>query len=417
MSEKRKKPFRPAGKASRLAFTEEERTNPVLEKPLRKAEKSADKLEQAQANIPKQKKLTRERTLDAETGKSKVRLCFEETDKPKPPSKLSHTFKTIPQKELLSKIHKEIRESEQDNVGIEAAHQSEQGAEVVGRRLQSSYRSHKLKPYRQLALAEKRTVKAEVDYLYKKNVADNPQLSSNPLSRWQQKQMIKKEYLAARYGKGAKTAQQTASNTKKAAGNVAAATDKATQFIVRHRKGILIILALAVVMVLLMGAVSSCSLMFEGGLNSIVGTSYTSEDGEIVASDNAYTEFENALQHRIDNIESEYPNYDEYRYDLDEIGHDPHQLASYLTALLQSYKANEVNGELQRVFDLQYELTITETVEIRYRTETHTDSEGNSYTVEVPYNYYILNVSLKNSTVDAIANSQLTAEQLEMYRV
>ena len=425
MSKRQQKPFRPAGKVSRLAFTEEERADPALEKPIEKAEKAADKLEKAHGKTPKKKTLVTERTLDASTGKRKVRLYFEETNKPKPPSKLAHGIKSVPQKELNAQIHKEIRKSEQDNVGVEAAHKTEEGAEFVTKRLGSAYRSHKLKPYLQLTTAEKNTVKAEINYLYHKNLKDSPQLSSNPLSRWQQKQRIKKEYLAARYGKGAKTAQQTASHTKKVATTVAETADKLIQYIASHRKMILMLLAIATVIIVIMSTVSSCQLMLQGGLNSIIGTSYTSEDEDIVATDNNYTALENALQQRIDNIENEYPDYDEYRYDLDTIGHNPHELAAYLTALLQTYTPNEAQSELQRVFDSQYKLTLTPVVEVRYRTETRTDTwtdaEGNrhrdTYTVEVPYDYYILNVKLDNFTVTSIANRQLNNEQLEMYSV
>ena len=354
-----------------------------------------------------------------------MHLNFEEIDKPKPPTKLTHGIKSIPQKKLLSQVHKEIRKDEHDNVGLEAAHKTEESAEFVASSMQRAYRSHKLKPYLQLAKAEKNTVNADINYLYHKNLKDSPQLSSNPLSRWQQKRMIKKEYLAARYDKGAKTAHQTAANSKKAATTVAEASDKLMQFIVSHRKGFLIILAIAAVFILLMSTISSCSLMLEGGLNSIIGTSYTSEDADIIATDNNYTAFENTLQQRIDNIESEYPDYDEYRYDLDTIGHNPHELAAYLTSLFQTYKPSEVQVELQRVFDLQYKLTLTPVVEVRYRTETRTDTwtdeDGNThrdtYTVEVPYNYYILNVKLDNFTVTSIANKLLNNEQLEMYSV
>lgn len=425
MSKKRQKPFRPTDKVSRLTFTEEERADITLEKPLKRAEKAADKLEKSHEKIPKKKTIVTERTLNASTGKNEVRLYFEETNKPKPPFKLAHGIKSVPPKELLAQIHKEIRKSEQDNVGVEAAHKTEEGAEFVTRRLQSAYRSHKLKPYLQLSKAEKSTVKAEINYLYHKRMKDSPQLASNPLSRWQQKQMIKKEYLAARYGKGAKTPQQAASATKKAAATVAETADKLIQYIGSHRKVVLMLLAIAAVIIVLMSTVSSCSLMLQGGLNSIISTSYTSEDGDIVATDNNYATLENALQQRIDNIESEYPDYDEYRYDLDTIGHNPHELAAYLTALLQTYKPNEVQSELQRVFDSQYKLTLTPVVEVRYRTETRTDTwtdaEGNkhrdTYTVQVPYNYYILNVKLDNFTVTAIANRLLNNEQLKMYSV
>lgn len=336
-----KRPFRPAGKVSRLAFTEEERADPELERHLKKAEKAADKLEKAQAKIPKKKSLVKERTFDADTGKAKVRLYFEETDKPKPPSKLSHAVKTIPQKELLKKIHKEIREGEQDNVGVEAAHKTEQGAEFGARRVQRAYRSHKLRPYRQLAKADKQTVKSEVNYLYKKSLKENSATVTNPISRWQQKQAIKKQYLANRYGKSANTAHQSVKNTKEAVQKTASAAEKITQFIVNNKKGILIALGIGAVLMFVLSSVSSCSVMLEGGLQSVVGTSYTSEDEDIIAVDEDYTALERALQARIDNIESEYPGYDEYQYHLDEIGHNPFTLTSYLTAKLQNYTRSE----------------------------------------------------------------------------
>ena len=179
----------------------------------------------------------------------------------------------------------------------------------------------------------------------------------------------------------------------------------------------LILLALFLLIIVIAGVVSSCSVIFQGAMTNVVSTSYTSEDEELIATNDKYTAMENELQKQIDNIESDYPDYDEYRYDLDTIGHDPHQLASYLTALLQSYKASEVHDELQKMFDNQYELTLEEEIEVRYRTETRTDSEGNSYTVEVPYDYYILNVTLENFTVDSVARKFLNSEQLEMYQV
>jgi cell wall-associated NlpC family hydrolase len=425
MSQKSKRPFRPVGKVSRLTFTEEERSAPELEKPLKKAEKAADKLEKAQAKIPKKKSLVTERTFDAKTGKAKVRLCFEESDKPKPPSKLSQSVKAIPRRALFNKIHKEIGESEQDNVGVEAAHKTEQGMEFGARRIQSAYRSHKLKPYRQLAKAEKQTVKAEVSYLYQKSLRDNPSSLTNPFSRWQQKQTIKKQYFANRYGNGVRTAHQAAKNTKEAVQKTSSATEKIAQFIVTNKKGILIALGVGAGLMLLISAISSFSIMMEGGLKSIVGTSYTSEDEDIVAVDNDYDLLERALQERIDSIESEYPGYDEYQYHLDEIGHNPFTLASFLTAKLQVYKRSEVQAELRNLFDQQYTLTIREEVQVRYRTETRTDiwtdEDGNShsdtYTVEVPYDYYILHITLKNKDISILAESRLTTQQYEMFGV
>ena len=420
-----KKSFRPAGKVSRLTFTEEERADSELENPLKKAEKAADKLEKAQEKIPKEKYIRKERTFDADTGKAKVRLYFEEADKPKPPSKLSRAVKTIPQRELLNKIHKEIREGEQDNVGVEAAHKTEQGVEFGARRIHSAYRSHKLKPYGHLAKAENQTVKAEVNYLYKKSLRDNPKVSTNPISRWQQKQAIKKEYLANRYGKGAKTAHQTANNTKTAAQKTASATKKITQFGVRNKKGILIAFGIGAALMFLISAVSSCSIMLEGGFQSVLGTSYISEDEDIVAVDNDYTDLERQLQGQINNIEQDYPGYDEYQYHLDEIGHNPFTLASYLTAKLQVYTRTDVQAELRALFDEQYTLTTQEEIEVRYRTETRTrtwtDDEGNThtdtYTVEVPYDYYILHVILKNKDISILASNNLTDEQYEMFGV
>jgi hypothetical protein len=201
-----------------------------------------------------------------------------------------------------------------------------------------------------------------VNYLYKKSLRDNPKTTTNPISRWQQKQAIKKEYLANRYGKGAKTAHQTAKDTKTAIKKTASGTEKIRQLIVRNKKGILIAFGIAVVFMILISAVSSCSIMLEGGLQSLVGTSYTSEDEDIIAVDEDYTSLEEALQARIDNIESEYPGYDEYQYHLDGIGHNPFTLASYLTAKLQVYTKSEVQAELKSLFDQQYSLTTREEV-------------------------------------------------------
>lgn len=404
-------------KQSRLQFTEEERADPTLEKPIAKSEKEADKLAKAQSKIPKKKVKIKERTFDEATGKAKVRLHFEEVDKPKPPSKLSHGIKKALGRATLSSIHKEISKSEQDNVGIEAAHSTEKAGEFTAHRLQSAYHSHKLKPYRKMEKAEKKSINADVNVLYKKSLNENPQAASNPISRFQQKRAIKKQYVAARYDTGAKTAHKTVTTTKSAIHKGADKVSQAISAIAKNPKVLLVILALFLVVALIAGAVSSCSVMFQGAMTNVLSTSYTSENEELVAANDDYTALETALQNRINNIERDYPGYDEYRYDLDTIGHDPHQLASYLTALLQYFKASDVQSELQRVFDNQYKLTLTETIEVRYRTETRTDSEGNSYTVKVPYDYYILNVSLVNNSIHTVANSLLTPNQLEMYNV
>lgn len=402
---------------SRLQFTEEERADPTLEKPITKSEKAADKVEKAQSKIPKKTVKTKELTFDAKTGKAKVLLYFEEVDKPKPPSKLELGIKKAPQRAALSSVHKKISEYEKDNAGLEAAHGTEKAGEFTVRHAQGAYHAHKLKPYRTLAKAEKKSIQADVNVLYKKSLRDNPQAASNPISRFQQKRAIKKQYLATRNGKGTNTAHTAANTAKSAVKKGADTVSKSAAAIAKNPKALLILLALFLLITVVSGAVSSCSVIFQGAISNVVSTSYTSENEELIAANDDYTALETALQNQIDNIESDYPNYDEYRYDLAPIGHDPHQLASYLTALLQYFKASEIQGELQKVFEKQYNLTLTKTVEVRYRTETRTDSEGNSYTIEVPYDYYILNVKLINKSINDVANSLLAPEPLKMYQV
>ena len=401
-------------KEPRLRFTEEERADPALEKPIRKAEKAAAKADRAQVKIPKKK--VKQTAVDPDTGKVTTKLVLE--DKKKPPSKLSHAVRDAPGDAALGKIHKEIRETEQDNVGVESAHKSEEAAETGVHLVLEGYRSHKLKPYRKAAQAEKKLEKANVNALYQKSLRENPQLASNPFSRWQQKQAIKKEYAAAkRAGQTAGSTAKTASKTGKAAKTVKEKAQQAGAFVMRHKKGAGIVLALFLVVCLLMNTISSCSMLGQGIGSVVTGSTYPSDDPELVAVEADYAAKEADLQAEIDNIENSHPGYDEYRYDLDMIGHDPHELAAYLSAVLQGYTRQSAQAELERVFDAQYQLTLTEEVEVRYRTETQTDSEGNSYTVEVPYNYYILNVTLTSKPISSVASELLTPDQLEMYQV
>ena len=401
-------------KEPRLRFTEEERADPALEKPIRKAEKAAAKADRAQVKIPKKK--VKQTAVDPDTGKVTTKLVLE--DKKKPPSKLSHAVRDAPGDAALGKIHKEIRETEQDNVGVESAHKSEEAAETGVHLVREGYRSHKLKPYRKAAQAEKKLEKANVNALYQKSLRENPQLASNPFSRWQQKQAIKKEYAAAkRAGQTAGSTAKTASKTGKAAKTVKEKAQQAGAFVMRHKKGAGIVLALFLVVCLLMNTISSCSMLGQGIGSVVTGSTYPSDDPELVAVEADYAAKEADLQAEIDNIENSHPGYDEYRYELDMIGHDPHELAAYLSAVLQGYTRQSAQAELERVFDAQYQLTLTEEVEVRYRTETRTDSEGNSYTVEVPYNYYILNVTLTSKPISSVASELLTPDQLEMYQV
>ena len=419
-------------KSSRLQFTDEELSPPELEKYIKKSDKAADRLDKAKAAIPKEKKLVRERTFEEATGKGKTRLHFEEKDKP-PGFKDKHNPLSRPAQEAGILVHNKIHSVEKDNSGVEGAHKTEEAAErglkYGARKVKQSYRSHKLKPYREAAKAEKAAFKANVDFQYHKTLHDKPQLTSNPISRFWQKQQIKRQYAkeARNTAKGIKGA---AERTRKAAKKAAEETRKAAAFIARHPAGVAIAVGVLLLFIMLMSGLSSCGAMFSGTLNGVLGTSYTSEDSDLVEVENSYAGLENELQREIDNIETTHSGYDEYRYDLANIGHNPHELASYLTAKYQTYTRADVQRELQRIFEQQYKLTLTEEVEVRYRTETRTGSytvtdpetgetttETYEYEVEVPYNYYILNVKLTNTPLSTIAENNLTPEQLEMYRV
>ena len=401
-------------KEPRLRFTEEERADPALEKPIRKAEKAAVKADKAQAKIPK--KQVKRAEVDPKTGKVTTKLVLE--DKPRPPSKLSHTVRDAPGNAVAGKLHQEIRKTEDGNVGVESAHKSEEAVETGVHLAREGYRSHKLKPYRKAAQAERKLEKANIEALFQKSVYENPAAASNPLSRWQQKQQIKKQYAAAkRAAQSGGSAAGAAQKTGKAAKTVKEKAQQAGAYVMRHKKGFGIVLAIFLLVCLLLNTMSSCSMMAQSIGSAISGTTYPSDDPELVAVEADYAAKEAALQAEIDNIESSHPGYDEYRYDLDMIGHDPHELAAYLSAVLQGYTRASAQAELERIFAAQYLLTLTEEVEVRYRTETRTDSEGNEYDVEVPYNYYILNVTLTSKPISSVASELLTPDQLEMYQV
>ena len=403
-------------KTFRLQFTAEELSNPELEAYIRKSQKAADNVDAARAALPKEKVIVKERVFEEAKGKGKTRLHFEEREKPMPNGKHYKNPLSRPAQEAGIFVHNKIHEVEKDNSGVEGAHKTEEvterGAKYGARKIREGYHRHKLKPYRAAAKAEKAAFNANVEFQYQKLLQENPQLAaSNPLSRYWQKQQIKKQYAKAVRTGGVKSAKTAADHTKKA-------TRKTAEFVTRHWKGVVLLIAALLLFIMTAAGVSSCSSLFSGLMNGVLGTSYTSEDSDLVAVENNYAAMENELQQRIDNIERDYPGYDEYRYDLDNIGHNPHALASYLTALLQSYTPQSAQDELERIFDMQYTLTLTEEVEIRYRTETSTDPEtGETTTEQVPYEYYILHVSLTNRDITTIAPEVLTAEQLQMFRV
>ena len=289
---------------------------------------------------------------------------------------------------------------------MEGAHKSEElaerGARYGTRKLKQGYRSHKLKPYREAAKAEQAAFKANVNFQYHKALHENPQLTSNPSSRFMQKQKIKRQY--------AKTVKKSGAATAKAASGASqTAAKKAAAFAGRHLAGVIIAIAALLLFIMVSVGLSSCGAMFSGSMNSVLGTSYTSEDSDLVATEQSYAAMENELQQEIDNIESTHSGYDEYRYDLDTIGHNPHELASYLTALLQSYTPQSAQAELEHIFAMQYTLTLTEEIEIR----TTTDEEGN----EEEYEYRILNVKLTNKPIASLAEELLNPQQFEMFKV
>ena len=393
-------------KEPRLRFTDEERADPALEKPIRKTEKATARADKAQANIPKKK--VRQTVIDPDTGKKTSKLTFE--DKKKPPSKLSQGVKEAPVHLVAGKFHKEIRETEQDNVGVESAHKSEEAVETSAYLVREGYRSHKLKPYRKAAQAEQKLEKANVNALYQKSLRENPQFTSNPLSRWQQKQSIKKQYaVAKRTGQTAGNTAQAASKTGKAARTVKEKAQQAGAFVMRHKKGFLIAGVLFLIACMLMNTMSSCSMMAQSIGSVISGTTYPSDDPEMLAVEADYADREARLQEKIDNIESSHPGYDEYRYNLDMIGHDPHELAAVLSAVLQGYTRHSAQAELDRVFDAQYQLTLREEIQIR----TYTDEDGDEH----EYEYRILHVTLTSRSIASFAPELLTPEQMEMYQV
>ena len=404
----------PKRKSSRLTFTEEERNIPELQKYIKKSNRAADRLDKARDKIPKKKTLSFDREFDERSGKGKTRLHFEEKEKPIGFGKSANPLSPALD-EAGAFVHKKIHEAEHDNAGVEAAHKTEKAAETLGRysvrKARENYRNQKLKPYRKARKAEKAAEKANAKYFYKKAMYENPNLSStNPVSHIWQKRKIKKKYAAELRKKGQKAA--------KAARKSAEKTKQAGSFLIRHRRGLALIISLLLIFILIFTGLSSCSSLLSGGLNGILGTSYTSEDSDLVAVENAYAAMESELQGKIDSVEKDHPGYDEYKYELDGIGHNPHELASILTAKHQSYTLSKVQEDLQQIFGKQYSLTLQEEIEVRYRTETHTDPDtGETTGEEVPYNYYILHVKLKTTPLSDIAREILNEEQLKMYRV
>lgn len=422
-------------KEPRLQFTDEERMDPDLGKSVKKVEKAAVKADKAQAKIPVQKKLKSELKADPTTGRMHVKLGFEETQK-KPPSKLSVTAKDAPGTVLRGQIHREIRESEEDNVGVEAVHQLEETAEGTSYLLREGHRTSQLKPYREADKAEAKLERANVQYLQKKAEVENP--SSNPASKWQQKQNIKRQYAAAKSGKTADTTQKTAENASKAVQKTKEAVEKTAEWVWEHKKGVAIVGGILLLLCFMLSAMSSCSMFVESLGGAIVQSSYHASDEAMLDAEAAYVAMEQELQRKLDNYERTH-SYDEYHYDLDDIEHDPYVLISILSALHPGeWTLDDVEDTLGMLFEKQYILTETITTETRYRTETvikerHAkDPDTGAYLYdrygrpvmeeyedeeEVPYTYYICHVELENFNLSHVPVYIMSEEQLSMYAV
>ena len=401
----------------RLQFSDADLAEPKLEKPIKRVKKAEAKADKAQAKIPKKTVVKKERGFDPATGKVKTQLRFEEADKKKPPSKLTHAVQDAPANFVLSQVHREVRQSEDDNVGVEAAHKMEQTVESGGRLVQSAHRAHQLKPYRAAIRAEKKLERANLDALQKKAEIDSP--TSNPVSKWQQKQAIKKQYAAAKHNQAAQTTAKAAENTAKAAKKAAEKAEKAGKYVWEHRRGFAIAAAILLMLAFLLNGLSSCSVIMDGVGSGIAASTYPSQDADMLGAEAQYCEMEAELQRYLDTYESTH-DYDEYHFDLDTIEHDPYVLISMITALHQGeWTLDEVQGTLQMLFDRQYILTEDVVVETRYRTETDTwtDADGNTHTdtYQVPYDYYICTVTLENFNLSHVPVYIMSEEQLGMY--
>ena len=363
------------------------------------------------------KKLKSEQEVKAK--KKNAAASGKKGGKPKKPGNLAADA-------LSTKAHQSVRNADQDNnSGVEAAHFTEgsvEGAARAGSRFQYG---RKLRQYKKLERLEKKADKDAVDSVFAERMKSDPQAGSNFFSRWRQKQAIKKEYAAAKAGAAA--AENTAAGTAKAAQGTASMTEKAFQFVQSHSHIIIGIAAVGLLVLVIAGSVSSCSVLINGGGNVVLGTSYTAEDEDLKGVETDYTKLEDKLRKQIDRIEIDHPGYDEYRYNLAEIGHNPYELASLLTVEFENYTRSQVQARLQSIFEAQYELKLEEKVEIRTRKETRVGyrynpitGTGHTYTyqVTVQYEYKILNVTLLNRGVDYVArNSGLTEDQLQRYEV
>ena len=421
-------------KTTKLRFSPDDLADAKVRRAAEKAEKAVEKADAAKARLPSKKLRTKTTIAQAQGEKlrfGKKEIVVEETVK-KPAAIGKKAAAKGAAASVSGAVHKQASEYQDDNVGVQAINETTGAAEAAVQTGDTLRYSHKLKNYHHAEKLEARADKANVEALFQKEASKNPGVASNPFSRWQQKQAIRKEYAAMKAGK--ESAGTAASHAVGGGAEAAKSAGKAVKegkdigtlavnFVKSHSHILLILGGLLLVILIVAGSISSCSVFMQGGTNVVIDTSYTAEDADILGVEEDYKEMEEELQTRLDNIEDEYDGYDEYRISSDQIGHDPYELASYLTILFQSYKRDQVQSTLQELFESQYELTIEEEVEIRTREVEHSSTdpetgEEDTWTETEEYEYYILNVNLKNNGLGkVIMEAGLTEDEMSRYAV
>ena len=409
-----------ADRSKRLSFTPEERAARAQQK----AEVLGQKLERAEKQIPKKKKIRLQKELDPEKSRMKHTLRFEEVEKQRGKEILPKKAGRRMVQTASAAVHSKMYQVEEENVGTKAAHRTELATEATATMAAHAARvHHQNAPYKKVEKLQQQVNQANVNAAYRAAVRDNPELQTNNVKRFVQKQRIKRQY-AKEYRKAQKAGSKGSAAAKKAKDAVSSTGQAVITAIKNHKGGLVVIGALVLLVIMVFSSLSSCSVMMEGAMGSILGTSYTSEDPDILQTESNYTALESGLRNELANIENTYSGYDEYRYDVDNIGHNPNELISYLTAKFDAFTPEQVQTELEAIFEKQYSLTTRAETEIRYRTETRTGTTtstdpvtGETTTEEVPYEYYILNVTLTNKTLPAVILPRLNEQQREIYTV
>lgn len=413
-----------ADRSKRLSFTPEERAARAQQK----AEVLGQKLERAEKKIPKKKKIRLQKELDPQKSRMKHTLRFEEVEKQRGKEALPKKAGRRMVQTASAAVHSKMYQVEEENVGTKAAHRTELAAEATATMAAHAVRvHHQNAPYKKVEKLQQQVNQANVNAAYRAAVRDNPELQTNNVKRFVQKQRIKRQY-AKEYRKAQKAGSKGSAAAKKAKDAVSSTGQAVIAAIKNHKGGLMVFGVLALLVIMLFSSLSSCSVMMEGAMGSILGTSYTSEDPDILQTETNYTALESQLRNELSNIENTYSGYDEYRYDVDNIGHNPNELISYLTAKFDAFTPEQVQAELEAIFEKQYSLTTRAETEIRYRTETRTGTttsvdpdtgeiitEEYTYEVEVPYEYHILYVTLRNKGFGTVAVEGLTEEQKERY--